>query len=96
VAVSKTIQSLFGSVTGCTVPWWFRFVVCCCVVLWLGCCVGFCGGLAVGWGSTKIRLRNVKLFVSVVVLLVCGWGFASGFAVVWRWVGEVRKSNFGM
>jgi len=50
----------------------------------------------VGWGSTKTQFRNVKLFVSVVVLLVCGWGFASGFAVVWRWIGEVRKSNFGM
>ena len=43
-----------------------------------------------------LQFRNVKHFVSVVVLLVCGWGFASGFAVVWRWVGEVRKSNFGM
>jgi len=50
--------------------------------VWLGLCVGFCGGLAVGWGSTKIQFRNVNSFVSVVVLLLCGWGFASGFAVV--------------
>jgi len=50
----------------------------------------------VGWGSTKIQFRNVESFVSVVVLLVCGWGFASGFAVVWRWVGKVRQSDFGM
>jgi len=29
-----------------------------------------------------LQFRNVKHFVSVVVSLVCGWGFASGFAVV--------------
>jgi len=29
-----------------------------------------------------LQFRNVKHFVSVVVLLACGWGFASGFAVV--------------
>jgi len=29
-----------------------------------------------------LQFRNVKHHVSVVVLLVCGWGFAPGFAVV--------------
>jgi len=42
VVVSKTMQSLFGSVEGFTVPWrfLFLFLLCCCVVVGLLFVVG--------------------------------------------------------